>query len=288
MVVVVAELHRSQLRKTQQEIGEVISAVNAGKSERPAGVAVGFGVGLNPPKIAAPSPGMFSVVVDHVVGKRPGLVAQQLRVGVVHAAEVSECQVWQAPVKRIRRNSGDAKRTGDVLVEGVEVLRPNARAVEIQPRVVDQLAKSARVPDRHIEASRVGIAAHAGKWIGHIRAGRVIVKPDIQIVPWTAPAPLTPVGGGSQSLDHAYIQIVAVIKRRGNETKVLRIGTGWRHIGQRNECQQSLRNRINRQSRILKIVSGNWLPGAGIDQLNAHGGKISAAFGQLWARWKMR
>ena len=84
------------------------------------------------------------------------------------------------------------------------------------------------------------------------------MEPDIQIISRTPPAPLAPGAGSAHSLDHADIQIVAVIERGGDETKILRIGAGCRHIGQRNVLQQSLRDRINRQSRILKIVSREW------------------------------
>ena len=44
MVIVVAELHRSELRKPQQEVGKVVAAVQPSKGESAARVAVGQGL----------------------------------------------------------------------------------------------------------------------------------------------------------------------------------------------------------------------------------------------------
>ncbi len=146
---------------------------------------------------------------------------------------MGERQIGQAPVKRIRRNSGDAEGSRDVLVKGVKILRADAGAVEVEARVVDHLAKGPRVSDGHIEAAGVGVAADAGKGIGQVRAGGVVVKTEIQIISRAAPSPLPrPFVAAAQGLDHADIQVVAVVERRGNKMKIRRVaGLRWRDIG---------------------------------------------------------
>ncbi len=262
MIVVVAELHRSQLGKSQQEIGKIVSAVQPGKGKSPAGVAVGLGVDLDPPKISAPAPGVLSAPVDHVVGKSPGLVAQQLRVDVVEAAEVGERQVGQTEVKRVRRNARDAEVSRDVLVKGVKILRAGAGAVEVEARVVDHLAESPHVSDGDIEAAGTGSASDAGKGISQVRAGRVVVETETQIIarPTLSPALAAASGirGAAQRLIQTDVQVVAVVERRGHKMKIRRVGSRSTHVGQRDERQQTLRDRINSNSGILQ----NYCPGS--------------------------
>ena len=56
------------------------------------------------------------------------------------------------------------------------------------------------------------------------------MKADVQIVSRAAPSPLPPVSSSAEGLDYAYVQIIAVIKGRGNEAEVLRIADARRHI----------------------------------------------------------
>src|ERR1700730_10544796 len=171
MVVIVAKLYRCQLGKAQQKVGKVVASVQTSKGEGPAGVAVRVGVDLDPPEITAPAPGVLSAPVDQVVGKSPGLIAQQLRAGIVQAAEVSERQVGQTPVERVGRNTRDAEVSGDVLVKGVKVLCAGPGAIEVETRVVDHLAKGSYVSDGYVEAAGMGVASDAGERIGQVRAG---------------------------------------------------------------------------------------------------------------------
>ena len=139
---------------------------------------------------------------------------------------MGERKIGQSPVERVRGNAVNAERSCDVLIKGVEILGTNAGAIEIQPRIVDQLAKSLRVPDRHIKAASAGIASNAGERIGHIRARRVVVEPDVQIISRSTPPTTSLAGGGAaQGLNNADIQVVAVIERGGDEMKILAIGS---------------------------------------------------------------
>ncbi len=239
VIVVVAKLDRSQLRKPQQEVGKVVTGVHAGKGESSAGVAVGLGVDLNPPEISAPAPGVLAAAVDQAVGKRPGLVAQQLRIGVVEAAKMRERQVGQAPVKRICGDAGYAEISRDVLVKGVKVLRADAGAIEIEARVVDHLAKGPHISDGNVEAAGAGVAAHAGKGIGQVRAGGVVVEAETQIISRAALSPPAAAGAGSaQGVVQSNIKVVAVVEGRGNKMKIRLVGSRIRDVGQGDERQE--------------------------------------------------
>src|SRR5436190_910218 len=131
MIVVVAKLHRRLLGKSKQEIGEIKACVQARENKSSPRIAVGLGIDLDSPEITAPPKGMLPAVVDHVVRESPRLVAKQLRISIGQAPEMSERKIGKAPVKRIRGNTGNSQVASDVLVEGVQILGTNARAVEV-------------------------------------------------------------------------------------------------------------------------------------------------------------
>ena len=91
---------------------------------------------------------------------------------------VGEGKIRQAPVERILRNSGDSQRAGNVVLEGVEILRAGAVAVEVGANDVGQLADAARVGDGNVEAADGRAAADAGKRIGEVGARSVVVKAE--------------------------------------------------------------------------------------------------------------
>ena len=93
-----------------------------------------------------------------------------------------ERQVGQPPVKRIRGNACDAKVPRDVLVKGVKVLGADARAIEVYARVVDHLAEGAHVSDGNVIAAGASGASDAGKRIGQVRAGGVVVEAESQVI----------------------------------------------------------------------------------------------------------
>jgi hypothetical protein len=107
-------------------------------------------------------------------------------------------------------------------VTRVKVLPGSAAPVEIDARRVDELAEGAGVRDGHVKTTRTRASAHAGKWIGQIGAGGVIVEADGQAVARAAPAPATAAGrGGTQSPVQPDIQIVAVADGGSREVEVL-------------------------------------------------------------------
>ena len=218
VIVVIAELDRGQLRKAQQEVGKVVAGVHAGKGKSSTGVAVSFGVDFNPAKISAPAPGVFAAPVDQAVRKRPGLVAKQLRIGVVEAAEMREREVGQAPVKGIGRNPGDAQVSRDVLVKGIKVLRAGARAVEVEARNVDHLAEGPHISNGNVEAAGAGVAANAGEGIGQVGARGMVVEAEIHVISRTSHPPPAAAGAGpAQRMVQANIEVVAVVERRGHK-----------------------------------------------------------------------
>src|SRR5277367_4554404 len=76
----------------------VLPSIRSIEDKRSARIVAGFGVECNAPEIPAPTYGMFTAIPDQVVGEGPGLIANQLRVRVVQAAEIRERKVGKAPV----------------------------------------------------------------------------------------------------------------------------------------------------------------------------------------------
>ena len=207
--------------------------LKARESKASARAAGGLGVDLNAPEIAAPAQRVLAVVPDHVVGKRPGLVAQKLRVRIREAAKIGERKIGQPPVKGILCHPADAKFAGDVLLKGIKILDAGAAAVEIKSSHVGQLAEAANVTYRNVETAGCGCASDTGKGIGNVCRGCAIVKTEAQVVA-RAPMP-RPGTRSSQGAVYADIQIVAIVESGGDEVKILRIGACAWHIRHRNE-----------------------------------------------------
>ena len=204
------ELDGGLLRKPEQKIRQIIPAVGSGEHERSAWIAIRLTVDLNAPEVTAPAHRVFAVVPDQAVRKRPGLVSQQLRIGVSQAAEVGERKIGQSPVKWVIRNAGNPQVSRNVLLKGIKVLCADTRAIEVKAGIVDHFPKGAGISDRHIETAGRGGAADARKRIGDIRRGCPVMKSKAEIVSraalaWTGAA-------SSQRSIHADVQVVIVIE----------------------------------------------------------------------------
>src|ERR1700722_253792 len=118
---------------------------------------------------------------------------------------------------------------GDVVVEGIKILRARSATVEVEAGAVGQLADAANVADGHIKAAHAGVAADAGKRIGNLGARTVIVEAKVEIVARraasTASSSAAPTASGRspKSVINPHVQVVAVARRRGHKMKILKI-----------------------------------------------------------------
>ena len=159
---------------------------------------------------------------------------------------MSERKIGKAPVKRIRGNTGNSQVASDVLVEGVQILGTNARAVEVETCIVDKFAESAHIPDRHVKAACVGVASDTGERICYVRACSVVMETHVQVISRTASPALTRrVGSAPETVNQVEVEVIAVVECRCNEMEILGARTCSGHIRQREEVQQALRDRID-------------------------------------------
>src|SRR5262249_5044028 len=163
-------------------------------------------------------------------------------------------------------------------LKSVEVLRANAGAIEIEGRIVDDLAESADVTDRHIKAARAGVAADAGERVGEVRVGSMVVEAEIQGVGRGALSALCSLAegaaGAAEGVVQANVQVVAAVLGGSDEVEILRRRV---EVGRGNKCKKALRNRVDGQAGILKIIAGYGRSRVRIDELGRYGGKVSAA-----------
>src|SRR5579863_8986057 len=104
---------------------------------------------------------MLAVSPDNTVGKRVGLIAQELGIRVLQPGKVAERKTRYAPIEWIRRHAVNSRCGRDVLVERVEILRSRPAAIEVETNAIHQLADAPDISDWNIEAANTGIASHA-------------------------------------------------------------------------------------------------------------------------------
>src|SRR5579863_4285080 len=119
MIVILAKLHRGQLRKAEKKVGKIITSsrhllgrlselrghqlrrVVPGEGERAPRIRAAFSVELDAAEIATPPPTVLAMSPDHVVGKRISLIAQKLRIDVLQTRNIAKRNIRQPPVERI-------------------------------------------------------------------------------------------------------------------------------------------------------------------------------------------
>src|SRR6266481_149402 len=108
------------------------------------------------------------------------------------------------------------------------------------------------------------------------------METDTQIISRPTLSPLTAVAavaGAAQGLVQTDVQVVAVVERRCHKMKIRCLRSCSSNVGQGDEFQKSLCDRIDRQPSVLQDIAWDRLPVVGIDQLNScHSRKVATAF----------
>ena len=75
---------------------------------------------------------------------------------------MSERKIGQAPCEGVLGNPGNAEVSGDVGVESVQIVGGDRAAVEVEAKIVDELAEATNVTNRNIVAVGGGVPADRG------------------------------------------------------------------------------------------------------------------------------
>ena len=269
IVRVGARLQSGLLRRTDQEIGEVVAGVGdrrraagsergsfkSGEDERALGILRGAETLQNAAIVAAEAKVVFAAIPGERVGNCVGLIEFAARRGIGEAAERVEADAGDAEVERIGGDAGDSGEAGDVGVVGVEIRCRNVIVIVGEAKNVGAAAVAVGPAGVGLQTLRVGVAGERRKWIHESGIVARIVEAEVDVVLRAATAaaatatatsaastpPKRP-AGIAEIVDEAQADRVGVAVVVGDVVKVLRRGV---EIGQRDVGEQSFRLRAD-------------------------------------------
>src|ERR1051326_9207243 len=145
------------LWKTEQEISEVVSSTLDWRavfihSRRPCSgecktaprIRCRMYFALRQPEIAAPPKVVAAVAVEGAFRKLKRLIPAQGSPRVIQPCEIGEQQVRQTPLEGVLRNSCNAEKSLNVLLEGIQIRCHRASAVVLN---IERIVRTAKRPD---------------------------------------------------------------------------------------------------------------------------------------------